>query len=137
MRRKWRRARTLPSTWSKITRTANALDPNTRTLLTEVDVPNPQNALQPGMYLQVKFTATRGVSAVMIPSAALVIRNDGAFVPVLDQQNQVHYRKVDRGRDYGAEVEVLTGLDGGETVVVYPGDALPDGQEVDPVQAAK
>ncbi|HMC90460.1 MAG TPA: efflux RND transporter periplasmic adaptor subunit [Gemmataceae bacterium] len=121
----------------KVTRTANALDPNTRTLLTEVDVPNPKNALQPGMYLQVKFTAVRGVSAVMIPSAALVIRNDGAFVPVLDQQKRVHYRKVERGRDYGAEVEVLTGLDGGETVVVYPGDALPEGQEVEPVPAPK
>jgi RND family efflux transporter MFP subunit len=121
----------------KVARTANALDPNTRTLLTEVDVPNPQNALQPGMYLQVKFTAARGVSAVLIPSAALVIRNDGAYVPVLDQQKRVHYRKVERGRDYGAEVEVLTGLDGGETVVVYPGDALPDGQQVDPVPAPK
>jgi RND family efflux transporter MFP subunit len=121
----------------KVTRTANALDPNTRTLLTEVDVPNPQNALQPGMYLQVKFTAVRGVSAVMIPTAALVIRNDGAFVPVLDQQNRVHYHKVERGRDFGAEVEVLTGLTGGETVVVYPGDALPEGQEVEPVPAPK
>jgi RND family efflux transporter MFP subunit len=121
----------------KVTRTANALDPNTRTLLTEVDVPNPQNALQPGMYLQVKFTAVRGVSAVMIPTAALVIRNDGAFVPVLDQQNRVHYREVGRGRDYGAEVEILTGLEGGETVVVYPGDALPEGQQVEPVAAPK
>jgi RND family efflux transporter MFP subunit len=121
----------------KVARTASALDPNTRTLLTEVDVPNPQNALQPGMYLQVKFTAVRGVSAVMIPTAALVIRNDGALVPVLDQQNRVHYRKVERGRDYGAEIEILTGLDGGETVVVYPGDALPEGQEVEPVPAPK
>ncbi|HEV3259763.1 MAG TPA: efflux RND transporter periplasmic adaptor subunit, partial [Gemmataceae bacterium] len=94
----------------KVTRTANALDPNTRTLLTEVDLPNPHDELRPGMYLQVKFTAVRGVSAVMIPTAALVIRNDGALVPVLDQQNRVHYRKVERGRDYGAEVEILTGL---------------------------
>jgi RND family efflux transporter MFP subunit len=121
----------------KVTRTANALDANTRTLLTEVDVPNPQDALRPGMYLQVKFTAVRGVSAVLVPNAALVIRNDGAFVPVLDRQNRVHYQKVERGRDYGAEVEVVTGLAGGETVVVYPGDALPDGQEVEPVAAPK
>ncbi len=121
----------------KVARTANALDPNTRTLLTEVDVPNPNNALQPGMYLQVRFTAVRGVSAVLIPSAALVIRNDGAFVPVLDQDNRMHYRKVERGRDYGAEVEVLTGLDGGETVAVYPGDALLDGQDVEPVPGTK
>ncbi len=121
----------------KVARTANALDANTRTLLTEVDVPNPQSVLQPGMYLQVKFTAARGVSAIMIPSAALVIHNNGAFVPVLDQQNRVHYHKVERGRDYGAEVEVLTGLNGGETIVVYPGDALPEGQEVEPVPAPK
>ena len=121
----------------KVTRTANALDPNTRTLLTEVDVPNAQKALQPGMYLQVKFTAVRGVSAVMIPTAALAVRKDGTYVPVLDQQNRVHYRKVGPGRDYGAEVEILTGLDGGETVVVYPGDALPEGQEVEPVPASK
>jgi hypothetical protein len=44
---------------------------------------------------------------------------------------------VERGRDYGAEVEILTGLDGGETIVVYPGDALPEGQEVEPVPAPK
>jgi len=66
-----------------------------------------------------------------------VIRNDGALVPVLDQQNRVHYRMVTRGRDYGAEVEIVTGLTGAETVVVYPGDALPEGQEVEPVPAPK
>jgi hypothetical protein len=60
------------------------------------------------------------------------------FVPVMySLQNRVHYRKVERGRDYGAEVEVVSGLAGGETVVVYPGDALPDGQEVEPVAAPK
>ena len=121
----------------KVTRTAGALDPNTRTLLTEVDVPNPKNELQPGMYLQVKFSTDRGYPAVLVPAAALAIRNDGAYVPVLDEQQRVHYRKVIRGRDYGADVEVVNGLDGGETVVVYPGDALAEGQQVEPVAVAK
>jgi RND family efflux transporter MFP subunit len=121
----------------KVTRTANALDPNTRTLLTEVDVPNPKDALRPGMYLQVKFSADRGRPAVLIPTAALVIQSDGAYVPVLDDQHRVHYRKVNRGRDYGAEVEIVNGLEGGETVVVYPGDALAEGRQVDSVVAPK
>jgi RND family efflux transporter MFP subunit len=121
----------------KVTRTANALDPNTRTLLVEVDVPNPKDELHPGMYLQVKFTATRAVKAVMVPTAALVIRNDGAYLPWLDGEKRVHYQKVARGRDYGAEVEIVAGLKGSETIVVHPGDELPEGQQVDPVAAAK
>jgi RND family efflux transporter MFP subunit len=120
----------------KVARTANALDPNTRTLLTQVDVPNPDDALRPGMYLQVKFIAARAASVVLVPSAALVWRPDGTVVPVLDGDNTVRYRKVQLGRDYGAEVEVLSGLEGGETVVVHPGDALAEGRQVEPAPSA-
>jgi RND family efflux transporter MFP subunit len=116
----------------KVTRTADALDPNTRTLLTQVDVPNPTGALRAGMYLQVKFVAARAASVVLVPSAALVWRPEGTVVPVLGRDNRVHYRQVQLGRDYGLEVEVVTGLQGGETVIVHPGDALADGQEVQP-----
>ncbi|HEV3260111.1 MAG TPA: efflux RND transporter periplasmic adaptor subunit, partial [Gemmataceae bacterium] len=73
----------------KVTRTANALDPNTRTLLTEVDVPNPKDALRPGMYLQVKFVFDRKVFPLMIPSAALATRIKGSRVAVLDNQHKV------------------------------------------------
>jgi RND family efflux transporter MFP subunit len=121
----------------RVTRTANALDQNTRTLLTEVDVPNPDDALRPGMYLQVKFFAPRAESSVLVPSAALLWRPDGTVVPVLDGDNRVHYRKVKTGRDFGIEVEVLAGLEGGETVVVYPGDALPEGKQVVPTPAVQ
>jgi RND family efflux transporter MFP subunit len=120
----------------QVTRTANALDANTRTLLTEVDVPNPKDALRPGMYLQVNFIAPRTATVVLVPSAALVWRPGGTVVPVLDSENKVHYRKVQTGRDYGAEVEVVTGLEGGETVVVHPGDALAEGQQVEPAPTA-
>jgi RND family efflux transporter MFP subunit len=121
----------------KVTRTANALDPNTRTLLTEVDVPNPDDALRPGMYLRVKFVANRSTPSVLIPAAAVVTRNDGPEVALLGDNNTVRYRKVQLGRDYGAEMEVVTGLNGGETVIVHPGDALKEGQKVEPAQATK
>jgi RND family efflux transporter MFP subunit len=120
----------------RVTRTANALDPNTRSLLTQVDVPNPNDALRPGMYLQVKFITPRAARTVLIPSAALLWRPDGTFVPVLDGDHRVRYRRVQSGRDFGAEVEIVTGLEGGETIVVHPGDALAEGRQVEPVPFA-
>ena len=117
----------------KVARTADALDSNTRTLLTEVQVPNPDNVLRPGMYLQVKFVFDHDVVPVLIPAAALATRTDGPRVPVLDDQHRVHYRAVQLGRDYGAEIEVIAGLSAGETVVVHPGDDLPEGTAVEPV----
>ncbi len=117
----------------KVARTANALDPNTRTLLTQVDVPNPDGALRPGMYLQVTFVAARAAPAVLIPSAALVTLNDGVEVALLDAHQAVRYRRVRLGRDFGTDVEVVSGLEGGETVMVHPGDALVEGCKVEPV----
>jgi RND family efflux transporter MFP subunit len=117
----------------KVTRTADALDPSTRTLLTEVDVPNPDNALRPGMYLQVKFVFDHSAAPVMIPAAALATRSGAPRLAVLDAQNRVQYRTVQLGRDFGAEVVVIAGLNAGETIVVHPGDDLPDGTAVEPV----
>jgi RND family efflux transporter MFP subunit len=116
-----------------VTRTADALDPHTRTLRTEVQVANPENALRPGMYLQVKFVFSSEQNAVLIPSAAVVTRAGGPRVAVLDDQHRVQYRTVQAGRDYGAEVVVLAGLGAGDTVVVRPGDDLPEGTVVEPV----
>ncbi len=121
----------------KVARTADALDPNTRTLLTEVDVPNPNDALRPGMYLQVKFVAMRTAPSVLIPSAALVTRADGSVVALLDENQTVRYRKVQLGRDLGSELEIVAGLQGGETLIVHPGDALPEGQQVQAARGAK
>jgi RND family efflux transporter MFP subunit len=115
----------------KVTRTANALDPNTRTLLTEIDLPNPRDELRPGMYLQVTFSAARASHVVLVPSAALVWRPGATVIAVLDGDRKVRYRKVQIGRDLGLEVEILSGLDGDETVVVHPGDALAEGQQVE------
>jgi multidrug efflux pump subunit AcrA (membrane-fusion protein) len=120
----------------KVTLTADALDPNTRTL-TEVQVPNPDNALRPGMYLQVKFVFDRQSLPILIPAAALVTRTEGPMVGVLDSEQAVQYRKVQLGRDFGAEIQVLAGLSAGETVIVHPGDDLPEGTAVEPVPVSR
>jgi RND family efflux transporter MFP subunit len=117
----------------KVTRTADALDPNTRTLLTEVQVPNPDNALRPGMYLQVKFIFLRVLPSIRIPASAIVVRSGPRKVAVLDARYAVRYRDVQLGRDFGDEIEVLTGLSVGDTVVVHPGDDIPEGTVVEPV----
>jgi RND family efflux transporter MFP subunit len=120
----------------KVSRTANALDQNTRTLLTQIDVPNPEAALRPGMYLMVKFIAEREAPSVIVPSAALVVTVHGKInVPVVDAENKVHYRQVELGRDDGTSVEIVSGLKGDETVAVHPGDALAEGTTVEPLPA--
>jgi RND family efflux transporter MFP subunit len=116
-----------------ITRTADALDLSTRTLLTEVQVLNRDGALRPGMYLQVQFLFERQFPTVLIPAAALTTRSDGPRLAVLDAQHRVHYRTVQLGRDFGSETEVLAGIEPGETVVVNPRDELPEGTVVQPV----
>jgi RND family efflux transporter MFP subunit len=121
----------------KVTRTADALDPNTRTLLTEVQVANPNNTLRPGMYLQVKFVFDRQILPVLIPAAALATRSGGPRVGVLDDQHRVQYRTVELGRDYGQEIQVIAGLRAGETIVVHPGDDLAEGTVVEPVPTPK
>jgi RND family efflux transporter MFP subunit len=117
----------------KVTRTADALDSNTRTLLTEVQVPNRDGALRPGMYLQVKFIFRRQVSTVLIPAAALATRSEGPRLAVLDGGHRVHYRNVQLGRDFGNETEIVAGLEAGETIIVHPGDDLTEGIEIEPV----
>jgi RND family efflux transporter MFP subunit len=121
----------------KVTRTADALDVNTRTLLTEVQVANPQNTLRSGMYLQVKFVFDRSLVPILIPAAALATRTGPPRVAVLDKQHRVQYRTVELGRDYGAEIEVVSGLSAGERVVVHPGDDIPEGTVVEPVPLPK
>lgn len=118
----------------KVTRTASALDLGTRTLQTEVQVPNADGALRPGMYLMVKFQFERAAQPVLIPTAALATRTGQPRVAVLDDQQKVQYRTVQLARDYGAEIEVVSGLTAGDRIVVHPGDDLPVGTVVEAVE---
>ena len=84
-----------------VTRTANALDPATRTLLAEVQVPNQEGLLLPGMYSEVNFTTPRAEPPLMIRADALVVRGDGPHVAVVGADDVVHFQTVQVGRDYG------------------------------------
>ena len=117
-------------------RTTNSVNIQTRTLRVEVDVPNKDHALLPGMYLQVKFQFDAPSNVVRVPGAAVVIRAEGAKVAVVESTGKVGYRAVKLGRDYGTVVEVTEGLVGGEKLVVRPGDDLAEGTEVEPVAAS-
>jgi RND family efflux transporter MFP subunit len=114
----------------KVSRLSGALDTNTRTLLTEVEVPNAQGALLPGMYAQVHFSITRTQPAVLVPGDAIVTRASGSLVAVVDSDNTVHFRPVHLGRDFGTNVEILKGLEPGEKVVVNPTDDVREGAKV-------
>jgi RND family efflux transporter MFP subunit len=116
-----------------VTRTANALDPATRTLLAEVQVPNQGGLLLPGMYSEVNFTTPRMEPPLIIRADALVVRGDGPKVAVVGDDNVVHYQPVQVGRDYGDQLEVLGGLQKGQRVVVSPGDVVRENTKVRPV----
>jgi RND family efflux transporter MFP subunit len=122
-----------------VTRTANALDPATRTLLTEIQVPNDQGLLLPGMYAEVNFTTPRQEPPLLIRADALIVRGDGNHVAVVDKDGVVHFKRVQVGRDYGDELEILGGLEKGEQVVVSPGDTVRENAKVRPIliKAAK
>jgi RND family efflux transporter MFP subunit len=118
-----------------VTRTANALDPATRTLLVEVQVPNPGALLMPGMYAQVDLSVPRKDPPLLIPGDTLVVRSDGPQVAVVAPDGRVHFARIQLGRDFGDRLEVLSGLEDGQQVVVNPSDAIREGAKVKPVAA--
>jgi RND family efflux transporter MFP subunit len=115
-----------------VTRTANALDPATRTMLVEVQVANPDGKLLPGMYAEASLITSRTSPTVMIPGDTLLIRPDGTQVAVVDAEQKVHFQRIKLGRDYGNKIEVLSGLAPGQKIVVNPGDTVREGVKVNP-----
>ena len=109
--------------------TSGALDPTTRTLLTEIRIPNPKGVLLPGMYAQVVF-APDSVKQLRIPSATIVIDATGTRVIVIDSTNHMHYQVVVLGRDYGTEAEVVSGVKAGDHLVANASENLTDGELV-------
>ena len=114
----------------KVARTSESIDPGTRTLLTEIDVPNPDGRLLPGSFGQIHFSVPDNVNKVTIPVNAMLFRQEGTRVAVVDQNGVVHLRPISIGRDYGATLEVLGGVDPSEQVIINPSDSLEDGQKV-------
>jgi RND family efflux transporter MFP subunit len=120
-----------------VARTANALDPTSRTLLVEVHVPNADGVLFPGMYAQVDLSSARVDPPLLVPSDALIVGADGTSVAVVRPDHTVHLQKIEVGRDYGDRLEVISGLQEGDTIIPNPGDAAREGLKVDPVPAHK
>src|SRR5580693_8466649 len=114
----------------KVVRTAEAIDPNSRTLLTEVDVPNKSAQLFPGGYAQVHLQVKVAASRVQVPVNALLFRAEGLRAVVVDANHKTHLRQLTIGRDYGTTLEVLQGLEPSDWIVLNPADSLDEGQDV-------
>jgi RND family efflux transporter MFP subunit len=119
---------------AKVARTADAIDQSTRTLLTEVDVPNPDGRLLPGSLGEVHFAVGYGVDKVTVPVNAMLFRAQGAQVAVVGADNKIQLREISIGRDYGTTLEVLGGVSPSDQVVINPADSLENGQQVNVAQ---
>ena len=117
-----------------VARTADAIDPGTRTLRTEIDVPNSDGKLLPGSYAQVHFGVHVATTRLSVPVNALLFRSEGPRAAVVGSDGKVHLKPVVIGRDYGTDVEILGGLETSESIVLNPSDSLEEGQ---PVHATK
>ena len=120
-----------------VVRTADAIDPGTRTLLTEVDVPNHNGELLPGGYAQVHLGVNVDNVRLQVPVNALLFRSEGLRAAVVDSNHKVHLRALVIGRDYGTSLEVLQGLAPGDWIVVNPADSIDEGQAVNVKETAQ
>jgi RND family efflux transporter MFP subunit len=114
----------------KIARDAGAFDPTSRTLLLQIDVPNPDGRLFAGMYAHAKFSLPSPTAALLIPDNAILIDAKGSRIVVVDSSNKIHIKPVKLGRDFGTETEILSGLDAQDRVVQNPADDLHEGMPV-------
>jgi RND family efflux transporter MFP subunit len=120
----------------KVTRTAGAIDPASRTLLTEVDVPNPDGVLLSGSYATVRFRIQRPDPPLVIPQSALLVDGNGVRVALVDPDGSLHYRPVRIGRDSGNTVEVLSGLAPTDVLATGLSPNVADGSRVNVAKPA-
>jgi RND family efflux transporter MFP subunit len=113
----------------KVTRIATALHPGSRTLLTEIDVPNPDGALNPGIYCTVELFIPRKTPSMIVPADAVVFDQNGLHVAVIEN-GTVHLQKITIARDFGTEVEVHDGVKPGDQVILNPMIDLAEGAKV-------
>jgi RND family efflux transporter MFP subunit len=112
-----------------ISRTASALDPGTRTLLTQVDIPNESGVLLPGMFVYVDLHVAPAGTRWRVPSTSVIFDAEGTRVVTVDG-DVIRYRPVELGRDFGEAIDIQAGLHGNETIVLQPSVSLKEGQRV-------
>jgi RND family efflux transporter MFP subunit len=123
--------------YGKVARTADSIDLNTRTLLTEVDVPNKSGLLLPGGFAQVHLEVKVNGSRLEVPVNALLFRSEGLRAVVIDDNQKTHLQPLMIGRDYGTTLEVLQGLKPTDWIVINPADSLDEGVQVNVKQIAQ
>ena len=114
----------------KVARDAGAFDKASRTLLLEIDVPNPDGRLYAGMYTHAKFALKNPTPALLAPDNSILIDSKGPRVLVVDSSNEIHVKPVSLGRDFGSKSEILAGLEASDRVVQNPTEALHEGMIV-------
>jgi RND family efflux transporter MFP subunit len=114
----------------KVVRTADAIDPGTRTLLTEVAVPNRSGELLPGGYAQVHLEMNVNQVRLQVPINALLFRAEGLRAVTVSPDHKTHLQAIAVGRDYGTSLEVLNGLKPDDWIVVNPADSLAENEQV-------
>jgi multidrug efflux pump subunit AcrA (membrane-fusion protein) len=118
-----------------VTRTANALDPATRTLLTQVDIPNKSHRLFPGTFVYVTFKIGPSGTHWRVPASALMFNAQGTRLALVGQGNKLYFQPVVLGRDLGTSIDIQAGLQGNETIVKQPTVSLQEGQVVTPIES--
>lgn len=116
---------------------AGALDPASRTLLTELRMPNAGGAIRPGMYADARFNVERDHPPLVIPTSALIVRTGTPQVAVVGPDDKIRIHNVELGRDFGVTIEVTQGLAAEDRLVVTPPDGVQQGMPVKPVAAPK
>jgi RND family efflux transporter MFP subunit len=114
----------------KLVRTANAIDPTSRTLLVEIAVDNPTGQLFTGSYAEVHFKLPTPASSLILPVNTLLFRSEGLRVATVNQDQKIELKQITLGHDFGSEVEVVAGLNENENVIINPPDSVVDGETV-------
>jgi RND family efflux transporter MFP subunit len=117
----------------RITRFTRALDAGTRTMLTEIELPNADQTLLPGMYADVRLRRPQPTSYPIVSDEVLVFRNEKVFVPVITSQNTIHLQPVTLGFDNGTEAQITAGLTGTESIAIGVGQTVAEGLKVLPI----
>jgi len=113
-----------------VSSTAHALDAASRTLQVELQIDNSRGELLPGAYVQVTFTLPSSGNTLRVPVNALLFRGQNVQVATVDDQRRVHLKDITPGRDFGTEIEVLSGITAADTLIVNPPDSISDGAQV-------
>jgi RND family efflux transporter MFP subunit len=116
-----------------VTRTANSLNPTSRTLTTEIQFENPGGLILPGMYGEVEFKLQRKQPPLLVPSDAIITGRDGTRIATL-LNGKVHFVKVTLGRDNGAQTEIVSGITATDLIIVNPSNDLRENAEVKPAR---